>query len=82
MAPQIIKSSKKGMNMNPQDVNCADVQGSDSSWYYNWSPNSNGCQGVEFIPMIWNGANIDQALANLPDGSEWLLGFNEPNWHD
>lgn len=57
-APQILKTSKKGMPMNPQAVNCDDVVNIDASWYYNWSPNSNGCSG-EFIPMIWNGNNID-----------------------
>jgi len=77
-APVVLKTSKKGMPMNPAAVNCTDLASIDGSWYYNWSPVPNGCKG-EFIPMIWNDANIDNIMANLPDGSEWLLGFNEPN---
>ena len=68
--------------MNPQAVNCEDLAKVDATWYYNWSPVSNNCPGIEFIPMIWNGANIDNILANLPEGSDWLLGFNEPNLHE
>jgi len=30
--------------------------------------------------MIWNAVNIDKIMASLPPGSEWLLGFNEPNY--
>lgn len=43
MAPKILRSSKKGMNMNPKAINCSDVSGVDATWYYNWSPNSNEC---------------------------------------
>ena len=74
------KSRKKGINMNPKAVNCADIAASGATWYYNWSPRSNNCPGVEFVPMVWSeGKNLDSTLANLPQGSEWLLGFNEPN---
>ena len=64
--------------MNPGNTHCGDIDGVGASWFYNWShSNSHNCKS-EFIPMIWNGNDV-YACKNLPAGSDWLLGFNEPN---
>jgi len=46
-------------------------------WWYNWSlSKSGGNTGIEFVPMIW-GSSVN---GNIPAGSKYLLGFNEPNF--
>lgn len=81
-------SSKRGIAYGyhtPEDL-AALSQG--ISWWYNWSsipdagvrttyPN----YGVEFVPMVWGGTpNADQLVANIPQGVQYLLAFNEPNF--
>jgi hypothetical protein len=47
-------------------------------WWYNWSlSRSGGNTGIEFVPMIWGGATVNDTI---PSGSRFLLGFNEPNF--
>ena len=58
------------------------------SWWYNWSStpdsdiaNSIDELGVEFVPMAWNGNfNVNDAIANLPASTKYILAFNEPNF--
>ncbi|MFN3402789.1 MAG: glycosyl hydrolase [Cytophagaceae bacterium] len=56
------------------------------SWWYNWSSTPDGTlggnfQGVEFVPMFWNNNfNIQQAIANIPQGTKYILAYNEPNF--
>ena len=58
------------------------------SWWYNWSLKPDGTvgeayktAGVEFVPMVWGGTpNVDQVSASIPDGTKYLLAFNEPNF--
>jgi hypothetical protein len=49
------------------------------TWWYDWGnepPASGGTAGIEFVPMIWgSGEN-----GPIPGGSNFLLGFNEPNF--
>jgi hypothetical protein len=48
------------------------------SWWYNWASKSPGAStGIEFVPMIWGGKSLNDAL---PPASKYLLGFNEPNF--
>jgi hypothetical protein len=63
------------------------------SWWYNWySKPDPGAAGVyqsaavAYVPMQW-GRNLDgipftadQLAANIPAGTQYLLGFNEPNF--
>jgi len=61
-------------------------------WWYNWGPVPDAdaqlalsAAGVEFVPMIWTGPpnsaiDVDQLVADIPAGSRYLLGFNEPNF--
>jgi hypothetical protein len=48
------------------------------SWWYNWSASGSGAAaGISFVPMIWGSASLG---ASLPAGSQYVLGFNEPNF--
>ena len=47
-------------------------------WWYNWAIKNSGANvGIEFVPMIWNATTVSSAL---PNGSKYVLGFNEPNF--
>lgn len=49
------------------------------AWWYNWAIDPSGTDhGVEFVPMTWGGNDVTRAI---PAGSDYLLGFNEPNFH-
>ena len=39
--------------------------------------------GIEWVPMQWGAISADQAAtiaSRIPEGSKYLLGFNEPNF--
>ena len=44
-------------------------------WWYDWSPSSPECEGVESVPMIWGAGQVGAAVSG---DSNWLMGFNEP----
>jgi len=46
------------------------------AWWYNWSLKGSG--SVEFVPMVWG---KDSVTGSIPAGAEYLLTFNEPNFH-
>ena len=61
------------------------------SWWYNWSTSPDkgvattfAQTGVEFVPMVWGqqGGPPDPATIEkqIPKGSKYILGFNEPNF--
>ena len=59
------------------------------SWWYNWADRPDEdlragayrAAGVEYVPMVWGGTfDADTVIANIPADTEWLLGFNEPNF--
>ncbi len=51
------------------------------AWWYNWGASREGLvAGLEFVPMIWGAAALQNATAQLPAGARYLLGFNEPNF--
>ncbi|HVK71161.1 MAG TPA: glycoside hydrolase family protein [Polyangium sp.] len=63
------------------------------SWWYNWAhepdeglkPDVYKMLGFEYVPMVWGGGGLDSAQATkiageIPDGTSFLLGFNEPNF--
>lgn len=59
------------------------------SWYYNWgtAPGKalRDLECIEFIPMCWNGgydANSIREYVKSHPTVKYLLGFNEPNFHD
>ena len=61
-------------------------------WWYDWGPIPDAdahaaltAAGVEFVPMVWSGPprqdiDVDDLIANIPEGARYLLGFNEPNF--
>lgn len=53
------------------------------AWWYNWGPSASGDEsGPEFVPMAWGaGTTADELSSRLADGAQFLLGFNEPNFH-
>jgi len=46
-------------------------------WWYDWS-NQGDASNVPFVPMLWGSGSLNAAL---PAGFEFLLTFNEPNFH-
>ena len=49
------------------------------SWWYNWSMGASGPDtGIEFVPMTWGKGDVAKSV---PAGSNFLLTFNEPNFH-
>ena len=74
--------SKKGIGQDGRNIPEA-VEALGCSWYYNWKsrPFSEDL-GVhaEFVPMIWDGVDLDVNLADAKaSGATNLLGFNEPD---
>src|SRR5260370_16715432 len=48
-------------------------------WWYNWASLSpGGGTGIEFVPMIWGGKSLNDAI---PPASKYLLGFNDPHFN-
>lgn len=82
------RSFKRGVSENQFQFNAQlEVLAPGVSWYYNWG-NTAGrniaeFEGMEFIPMCWNGgfdaAKIREYVAAHPD-TRYILGFNEPNF--
>lgn len=64
------------------------------AWWYNWAPTPDATGaaavyqglGIDYVPLQWNGSLDGQAVtadalaAKLPAGTQYLLGFNEPNF--
>jgi hypothetical protein len=48
-------------------------------WWYNWAIRGETDADIEFVPMIWGRSTAGDII---PDGSKYLLGFNEPNFFD
>ena len=48
------------------------------AWWYNWAIQGSDEAGVEFVPMMWGKGDVSKSV---PTGSEFLLTFNEPNFH-
>jgi hypothetical protein len=85
-------NSKRGFayvgNSHTPDNSLLQADKSPLTWYYNWSPYPNRDQiapeNLEFVPLIHgiDGAEDSQtarALNNLPDSSNHILTFNEPD---
>jgi Glycosyl hydrolase catalytic core/Malectin domain len=77
--------SKKGVTYGSDPMSdsakCADLVTFNVSWYYTWGYTPAciaGVKGVEFVPMVWSAGSLP-IPSPLPGGSDWLLGFNEPN---
>lgn len=83
------KSPKRGVCTNFRVSEMPSMLGAGVSWCYNWGhgPISDSrkallsANGMEFVPMIWNGGF---SLSNLSSVTEsgYVLAYNEPNLTD
>jgi len=49
------------------------------TWWYNWALQQSGADvGLEFVPMVWGKMSLGKPI---PAGADFVLGFNEPNFH-
>ena len=68
-------SSKKGIGLDETaGYNNTQLLALNVSWYYNWGLTTNANSTVQFVPMIFSSANMNNL--NVCDT---LLGFNEPD---
>jgi RNA polymerase sigma factor (sigma-70 family) len=79
----VTRSAKKGAAVWKFAGSKAALKDVGASWYYTWAVHNNdapGPAGVEFVPMIWGGDNVDDAtLKQAKAEGDTLLGFNEPD---
>ncbi len=81
------KSPKRGIcgDASPQDLV---TLAPSTTWYYDWgvAPPATllgQLSGIEWVPMVWGGiyaSDVAGIEAMIPAGSQYLLGFNEPNF--
>jgi len=81
------KSPKRGIcgDASPQDMI---TLAPSVTWYYDWgveppAVSQGQLSGIEWVPMCWGAVypgDVAGIEARIPAGSEYLLGFNEPNF--
>ncbi|KAK5584409.1 hypothetical protein RB653_006020 [Dictyostelium firmibasis] len=75
------KGTTFGSDSSSDAAKCNDIRDLKVGWYYNWDKkvtcNAN-VPGVEFVPTIWGKGSLP--IGNLPANTQWLIGFNEPNY--
>jgi RNA polymerase sigma factor (sigma-70 family) len=81
--PGATTSKKKGVSVWKFNGLPAALDDVGAGWYYDWAANNNnvpGPAGVEFVPMIWGKANVNDAtIKQAKSEGKVLLGFNEPD---
>lgn len=78
---QAAPSVKKGIGLTDKNAGSRVTQ-LNVAWYYTWAPEPiAGVEGVEFVPMLWGGRNLDDKLRILKRGPKprYLLLINEPD---
>ncbi|KAF8582541.1 glycoside hydrolase family 128 protein [Ramaria rubella] len=85
VASLVRSESKRGLDWadgaNPQDMKKFNGT-SVVTWAYNWSPTPVDLttSGLEFVPMQWNGAGIQNLSAEVSNlRAKEILAFNEPD---
>ena len=88
VVPAVAKSPKRGVSESNFQFK-AQMKALEPGvcWFYNWGPEMgvelSGELPIEFAPMCWNGnynaEKIRNWVATHPE-TEYLLGFNEPNF--
>ncbi|MCD8313951.1 MAG: glycosyl hydrolase [Bacteroidales bacterium] len=86
------KSPKRGVSFSFEQIPDSDIPllGPGITWDYNWGTTLSSTAasyfsqyGIDFCPMTWNGNYSESNIAScVQNGSEYLLGFNEPNLTD
>ncbi|MCL1937614.1 MAG: glycosyl hydrolase [Candidatus Azobacteroides sp.] len=85
------RSGKRGISYDIKDAKDLKTLSEGLSWFYNWSSapantsvaNASKAEGMEFIPMIWNGNFQKETLRNFfqnNPNAKYILTFNEPNF--
>eukprot|EP00759_Apiculatamorpha_spiralis_P019955 PhF_6_TR25588/c1_g1_i10/m.35893 len=71
---------KKGMGIS-KAFGASQLLSLNTTWYYNWgiSPHIPQNDNFEFVPMMWSGKRVNDTI---PQGSRYLLGFNEPDFEE
>jgi len=79
-------ASKRGLcwpSDNKDPVFTFTRPGSKISWLYNWSPNQTAGCSLDWTPMQWNAAAIEDLGNKVKEGNAHaILGFNEPERGD
>ncbi|MCJ1297982.1 hypothetical protein MMC08_000771 [Hypocenomyce scalaris] len=76
--------TKRGLAFNTASLTSA-FTSAPISWAYNWGDSASGLPSdFEFVPMLWGLGSHTQgwaaaASSAVASGSEYLLGFNEPD---
>ncbi|MGI4835344.1 MAG: glycosyl hydrolase [Janthinobacterium lividum] len=91
---QIIRGTKRGEAYGYNSAADLRALAPGVAWWYNWAPTPDAAGaatayqalGVEYVPTQWNGSldgspvTADNLAAKIPAGTQYLLGFNEPNF--
>lgn len=95
LAALIVCMTAQGQSKSPKRGICGDASPQDlitlapsTTWYYDWSVAppatlQGQLSGIEWVPMCWgavNASGVPGIEAIIPAGSQYLLGFNEPNF--
>lgn len=78
-------TSKRGAAYNDISTVSAMTSSGNVAWAYNWGMSLYGSMptGVDFVPMLWGAKDFGGWVAAietaLSSGSEYILGFNEPD---
>lgn len=78
-------TSKRGAAYNDVSTVPAMTNGGNVAWAYNWAMSLSGNlpEGIDFVPMLWGakdfGGWVTAIETALSSGSEYILGFNEPD---
>ncbi|KAJ5708730.1 hypothetical protein N7488_008531 [Penicillium malachiteum] len=81
-------STKRGAAYNDADlVTALSDSSSTMAWAYNWGSSQDGDipDGVSYVPMLWGSDSdfvdgwVSAVETALDSGSEYILGFNEPD---
>lgn len=82
-------ASKRGLcwpSDNKDPVHTFTKPGSKITWLYNWSPTPTAnSTSLSWVPMQWNGADIDNLSTKLTNSNtriDSILAFNEPELPD
>jgi hypothetical protein len=78
---QAAPSTKKGIGLTDKNAGTR-IAALNVAWYYTWGPEPiEGVGGVEFVPMLWGGHNLDGKVRILKRGPKpkYLLLINEPD---
>lgn len=79
-APAAVRSRvRKGAGSTSGGA-CGDLNATNSSWWYDWTPSPRFCADVAgHVPMIWGRDDVAKINTTVDRRADALLGFNEPD---